>query len=135
MLKIGMVGVGAISGIYLKNITNYFREIKLEAVCDLIHERAQNAYDTYHVPKIYDTMEELFSDPEIDIVLNLTRPYQHFAVTKAALEAGKHVYSENRWRQRLKRANSWWSLQKKRSFFWAVRRILFWVQESRPVAS
>lgn len=94
MLKIGMVGVGAISGIYLKNITNYFREIKLEAVCDLIHERAQNAYDTYHVPKIYDTMEELFSDPEIDIVLNLTRPYQHFAVTKAALEAEKHVYSE-----------------------------------------
>ena len=30
----------------------------------------------------------------MDIVLNLTRPYEHYAVTKAALEAGKHVYSE-----------------------------------------
>ena len=94
MLKIGLVGVGDISGIYLENITKRFREIKLEAVCDLIHERAQKAFDTYHVPKIYDTMEQLFADPEIDIVLNLTRPYQHFAVTRAALEAGKHVYSE-----------------------------------------
>ena len=39
-------------------------------------------------------MEELFADPEIDMVLNLTRPYQHFEVSKAALLAGKHVYSE-----------------------------------------
>ena len=39
-------------------------------------------------------MHDAFADPEVDIVLNLTRPYEHFAVTKAALEAGKHVYSE-----------------------------------------
>ena len=48
----------------------------------------------YGIPKLYETMEELFADPEIDIVLNLTRPYQHFDVSKAALLAGKHVYSE-----------------------------------------
>ena len=39
-------------------------------------------------------MYDAFSDPEVDIVLNLTRPYEHYEVTKAALEAGKHVYSE-----------------------------------------
>ena len=39
-------------------------------------------------------MYDLFADDEIDIVLNLTRPYEHYEVTKAALEAGKHVYSE-----------------------------------------
>ena len=43
MLNIGMVGVGDISGIYLKNITETFKEIKLVAVCDLIKERALNA--------------------------------------------------------------------------------------------
>jgi hypothetical protein len=32
--------------------------------------------------------------PRIQLVLNLTRPYEHYAVTKAALLAGKHVYSE-----------------------------------------
>lgn len=94
MLNVGMVGVGCISGIYLENITKVFKDVKLVAVCDLIRERAEKAQRDYNVPKLYDTMEELFADPEIDIVLNLTRPYQHYAVSKGALLAGKHVYSE-----------------------------------------
>ena len=76
-VKIGMVGVGDISGIYLKNITGMFKEIELVAVCDLIREKAEKAQAEYGVPKIYDTMHELFADPEIDIVLNLTRPNEH----------------------------------------------------------
>ncbi|MBR7142406.1 MAG: Gfo/Idh/MocA family oxidoreductase [Clostridia bacterium] len=94
MLKVGMVGVGAISGIYLQNFDQVFKDVKLVAVCDLIRERAENAQKRYNIPKLYDTMEELFADPEIDIVLNLTRPYEHFEVSKGALLAGKHVYSE-----------------------------------------
>jgi len=94
MMKVGMVGVGCISGIYLKNFKETFKDVQLVAVCDLIRERAEKAQKEYNIPKIYDTMEELFADPEIDIVLNLTRPYQHYEVSKGALEAGKHVYSE-----------------------------------------
>lgn len=94
MMNIGMVGVGCISGIYLKNFKETFKEVKLVAVCDLIRERSEKAQKEYNIPKLYDTMEELFADPEIDIVLNLTRPYQHYEVSKAALLAGKHVYSE-----------------------------------------
>ncbi len=94
MLNVGMVGVGCISGIYLKNFFNVFKDVRLVAVCDLIRERAEKAQKDYPIPKLYDTMEELFADPEIDIVLNLTRPYQHYAVSKAALLAGKHVYCE-----------------------------------------
>ena len=94
MINIGIVGVGCISGIYLKNLHNVFSELRLVAVCDLIKERAEKAQAEYNIPKVYDTMHELFADPEIDIVLNLTRPYQHYEVSKAALLAGKHVYSE-----------------------------------------
>lgn len=94
MIKIGMVGVGAISGIYFENITRTFQGLELVAVCDLIRERAEKAREAYHVPKLYDTMDQLFADEEIDIVLNLTRPDEHYEVTKAALLAGKHVYSE-----------------------------------------
>lgn len=94
MMKIGMVGVGCISGIYLKNFAEVFKEVELVAVCDLIRERAENAQKKYNIPKLYDTMEELFADPEIDIVLNLTRPYEHYGVSKGALLAGKHVYCE-----------------------------------------
>ncbi|WP_066716948.1 Gfo/Idh/MocA family protein [Clostridium sp. Marseille-P299] len=94
MIKIGMVGVGDISGIYLKNFKKKFHNMKLIAVCDLIREKAEKAKEIYDIPKIYDTMHEMFADKEIDIILNLTRPYEHFEVSKAALLAGKHVYSE-----------------------------------------
>lgn len=93
-MRIAMIGVGSISGIYLKNITQVFREMELIGVCDLIRSRAENAQQEYNIPKLYETMHDAFADPEVDIVLNLTRPYEHFEVTKAALEAGKHVYSE-----------------------------------------
>ena len=94
MKKIGTVGVGCISGIYLENITKVFSDVEVIGVCDLIRERAEKAVKNYNIPKLYQDMHELFADDEVDIVLNLTRPYQHYEVTKAALLAGKHVYSE-----------------------------------------
>ena len=39
-------------------------------------------------------VDELISDPGIDVILNLTTPDAHFDVSKRALAAGKHVYSE-----------------------------------------
>lgn len=73
MLKAGIVGVGCISGIYLENLTKVFKDVKVVALCDLIRSRAEQAAEKYGIEKIYDTMYELFEDPEIDIVLNLTR--------------------------------------------------------------
>jgi len=93
-IRIAMIGVGAISGIYLRNITETFKELELIGVCDLIRERAEKAQAEYNVPKLYEKMEDAFADPDVDIILNLTRPYEHYDVTKSALLAGKHVYSE-----------------------------------------
>ena len=59
MMNVGMVGVGNISGIYLKNFRDTFHNVRLVAVCDLIRERAEKARKEYGIPKIYDTMEEL----------------------------------------------------------------------------
>ena len=93
-VKVAMIGVGCISGIYLKNLTTRFQNVELIGVCDLVRERAENAQRDYHIPKIYETMHDAFRDPEVEVVLNLTRPCEHFEVSKAALLAGKHVYSE-----------------------------------------
>ena len=49
MMKIGMVGVGDISGIYLKNLTETFKEIELVAVCDLVKEKALAAKEKYNI--------------------------------------------------------------------------------------
>lgn len=96
MKKIGvaMIGVGSISGIYLENITKTFSDLRLVGVCDLVREKAENAKAQYPEVKIYDTMYDAFKDSEVEIVLNLTRPYEHFEVSKQALLHGKHVYSE-----------------------------------------
>ena len=93
-VKIGVLGTGAISGIYFQNLTELFREVEVRAVCDLFQEKAREAGEKYGIPKVYGTMEEMLRDPEIEIILNLTRPNEHYATTKAALLAGKHVYSE-----------------------------------------
>ena len=94
MKKIGIVGQGNISGIYLSNIGHRFPNIVVAGTCDLVREKAEMQAKSYGVPKIYEDMYELFADPEVDIVLNITRPNDHYGVTKAALLAGKHVYSE-----------------------------------------
>lgn len=93
-VKIGVLGAGAISGIYFENLTRLFLEVEVAAVCDFVREKAEEAQKEYKIPKVYDTMEELLQDPEIDIILNLTRPNEHYKTTKAALMAGKNVYSE-----------------------------------------
>ena len=94
MKRIGIVGQGNISGIYLSNIGHRFPNIVVAGTCDLIREKAESQAKVYGVPKIYRDMYELFADPDVDIVLNITRPNDHYGVTKAALLAGKHVYSE-----------------------------------------
>ncbi len=92
--RIGFIGMGAISGIYLENITNMFPDMEVYAVYDLMEERAAAAQEAYYIPKRYTSMDQMLADPAVDIVLNLTRPSEHYAVTKAALLAGKPVYSE-----------------------------------------
>jgi predicted dehydrogenase len=94
MVNVAMIGAGSISGIYLSNIKDVFKEVNLIGVCDLVRQRAESAQAEYGIPKLYETMHDAFADPEVHVVLNLTRPYEHFEVSKAALLAGKHVYHE-----------------------------------------
>ena len=104
MVNVAMIGTGNISGIYIKNITEVFREVRLIGLCDLVPEKAADAAALVEkqraqgcdcpAPRIYSDMYEAFNDPDVQVILNLTRPYQHYEVTKQALLHGKHVYSE-----------------------------------------
>jgi predicted dehydrogenase len=93
MTGIGIVGCGAISGIYLENLTRRFRGARVVACADLVPARAKAAADKYGVAKAC-TVDDLLRDPDVAIVLNLTIPKAHAAVSLAALAAGKHVYLE-----------------------------------------
>ena len=56
-------------------------------------ERAEASAAEFGIPKAC-TVDELLSDPEIGIVLNITIPNAHAEVAFQALEAGKSVYNE-----------------------------------------
>ncbi len=91
----GIVGNGNISPIYLKNLTKVFHNIiDLKGVCDLIPERSAKASEEWGVPSIYETMYDMFKDPDIEIVVNLTTPKQHHGVAMEALRYGKNTHSE-----------------------------------------
>jgi len=91
--RIGVVGCGNISGIYLETLQQRFDTVEVTAVADLMPERARAQADRYGVPRVLDT-DALLSDPQVDIVLNLTTPLQHADLCRRALLAGKHVYVE-----------------------------------------
>ncbi|HHY81221.1 MAG TPA: Gfo/Idh/MocA family oxidoreductase [Clostridiales bacterium] len=92
-VKVGIIGCGNISDIYLKNCTGVYSILEVAAVADLIPERARAKAEQYNIPKAC-LPEELLADPEIEIVLNLTIPKAHAEVCLASLQAGKHVYVE-----------------------------------------
>lgn len=91
-IKVGGIGCGGISGIYLKNMTETFSILEVAGCSDLIPERARARAAEFGCRCM--TNEEILSDPEIEIVVNLTYPDAHYAVSKAALLAGKHVHTE-----------------------------------------
>lgn len=91
--KVGIVGCGNISGIYLKNCQQTFDILEVAACADLIPERAQAQAEAYGVACAC-TVEELLEDPEIDIVINLTTPQSHYPVALQAIQAGKSVHNE-----------------------------------------
>jgi predicted dehydrogenase len=91
-VKVGLIGTGTISKAYI-NGCRYFDILEVATCADLFLDRAQAVAEQFNIPKAC-TVEELLADPEIQIVLNLTVPLAHAEVSLAAINAGKHVYSE-----------------------------------------
>ena len=90
-IGVGIIGCGNISSAYLK-LAPLFKSIEVLAVADLNIETAKARAEEFSVRA--DTINDLLSADEIEIVINLTIPAAHFEVTKQILEAGKHAYSE-----------------------------------------
>lgn len=92
-VKTAVVGCGSISSIYIRNLKELFTIIDLVALCNRTRSKAEQKAAEFGIPRVM-TLEELAADPEIELVVNLTPPGNHYEVTRRMLEAGKHVYSE-----------------------------------------
>jgi predicted dehydrogenase len=90
-VNVGIVGCGAISGHYVEN-AGAFDSFAVVACADLVRGSAEELGAAHGLAVA--SVDELLADPAIQVVLNLTPSGAHGEVTRAALEAGKHVYTE-----------------------------------------
>lgn len=90
-MKTAIIGCGMISHTYLQSLKQ-FAVLQVVACCDLEEERAAKTAAEFEIQARH--MEDILKDDEIELIINLTSPAAHFSITKKALEAGKHVYSE-----------------------------------------
>ena len=88
---VGVIGCGNISAAYL-TAARTFPILEIIALADARREAARARAAEFHLRPV--TVEDLLTDPAVEIVLNLTVPNAHVEVGLAAIGAGKHVYSE-----------------------------------------
>jgi predicted dehydrogenase len=91
-MKIAIVGCGWVADFYLTTLPGH-PGLKVLGAYDRDAARL-DACTRYHGIGAYPSLDALLGDPLVELVVNLTNPHSHFEITRAALLAGKHVYSE-----------------------------------------
>ncbi len=91
-MRLAIVGCGFVADFYMKTLRLH-PQLELAGVYDRDRERG-NRFAAMHRIHAYGSLDELLADRSVLLVVNLTNPASHFEVSRACLEAGKHVYSE-----------------------------------------
>lgn len=89
---IAVIGAGVISAEYLTNF-NAFPDLQVHALADASHDAAATRASEFDIP-VYGAPELALAHPDVEMVVNLTKPSAHHDVSMAAIRAGKHVWSE-----------------------------------------
>lgn len=93
MKPVALIGCGFVADLYLRSFALY-PDIEVVGLHDRDPKRLAACSAHWSLPA-FKTRDALFDAlPEGALVLNLTNPSEHDGVTRAALEAGFHVWSE-----------------------------------------
>jgi hypothetical protein len=88
--NVGVIGYGMSAKTFHIPFILVVQSLKFYAIVQRNPTVDDNAATDYPGIKSYRTTEELVKDPAVDVVVITTVPESHFALTKLALEAGKH---------------------------------------------
>ena len=69
-------------------------DVEFTAVCTTRPESAEEARQAFGAKLAFHDFREMAASPDIDAVAVVVRVPSHYEPTKAAIEAGKHVYTE-----------------------------------------
>jgi predicted dehydrogenase len=91
-MDVALVGCGYVADFYMRTFPNH-PDLRVAGVWDTNAARLSR-FAAHHSLRAYTSYEELLADSAVRIVVNLTNPRSHAEVSRQALQAGKHVYSE-----------------------------------------
>src|SRR5262245_26854616 len=91
-IKVGILGCGHVSDQYLRGCAR-FEALQLVACADVDLARAEQKAQEHGLVKACSP-GELLADADVDLVVNLTPPLAHAEMSRRAMVAGKHVWSE-----------------------------------------
>lgn len=90
--KAALVGGGFIGPVHAEALRRI--GVEVAGLLDLTPELARASADRLGVAKVYNTLDELAADPDVQVVHIASPNSAHYAQAKAVLEAGKHVICE-----------------------------------------
>jgi len=94
-VQFGMIGTGSRGSYLLKHLKSIDAG-KNVALCDINEDNLKNKglATIGGNPKLYKDYRELLSDKNVEAVIVTTPLFEHFRITRDALQAGKHVFCE-----------------------------------------
>ena len=91
-IKWAVLGTGVIANqmaqALIKNGKNIY------SVANRTHQKAVDFAQKYNIGKVYDNMNDVFTDPEVNVVYITTPHNTHLEFMKKAIENGKHILVE-----------------------------------------
>jgi predicted dehydrogenase len=93
MIRIGVIGYGYWGPNIVRNLQG-LDSTRAEMICDSSPAAQARARKAYPNVRVVSDANEVLRSPDIDAVAVITPVWTHYALTKAALENGKHVFIE-----------------------------------------
>lgn len=94
-IKLAFLGVGDVAQRdYLPEFDRLAGRAEIVAACGRTEERVRAVAERYGISAWYTDYERMLAETEAEAVINLTPIQRHPETTLAALQAGKHVYTE-----------------------------------------
>lgn len=109
-IKVGLCAYGMSGRVFHAPFLHHLREFKLEAVVERHQKRAIQSYPSV---RSHDSMEELFEEDDLELIVVNTPNVTHYDFVKKALEAHKHVVVEKPFTATVNQAEELIELSKK----------------------
>lgn len=93
-IKVGIAGLGRLGKVHANNLAFKIPNAELTAACSIVPAELEYAQKELGVTDVYTDYREMIAKADIDAVAIVTTSSEHCWQIEAALDAGKHVFTD-----------------------------------------